>query len=501
MAVASSITSTIWRQRVQVRLFGYGAAATALILSWLAGRLDRPALPIAVALFGLLFAVPARKHTSTVFTVAVIFDAVAVIVLALVAGSWLVGGLALFTGAVTYTIGRTPRSVLPVAVVGVIASLILVLGETGVVARPAFIPRLDPPADVLTALSLTVVLSVAGIAGVRKLLGLYGLASVGVEEGSRRWWRAMEDAEEAILVVVDDRVTHSNRAAETLMQTRRVDLEGQHISNLVPDDRTIRRDDGTEAHLDVITTPIAMDGRLAEVVFLRDISLQENNRRRLEQTVADTERFVASVSHEVRTPLTAVVGLSAVADENWDELDQAELHELISVVAAQSKEVSNIIEDLLVAARARTAGLRVRSEAVDAATTVTEVIAGMADRAGHVTQSGAGMVRGDAGRIRQIVRNLLTNALKYGGPTVGVEIVPSGETTEICVFDNGPAIPETLREQIFEPFTRATESAGSTDSIGLGLAVSRQLAMLMNGSLTYDHRNGLSRFRLVLPSV
>ncbi|MDH4119392.1 MAG: hypothetical protein OEW30_18570, partial [Acidimicrobiia bacterium] len=177
MAVASSITSTIWRQRVQVRLFGYGAAATALILSWLAGRLDRPALPIAVALFGLLFAVPARKHTSTVFTVAVIFDAVAVIVLALVAGSWLVGGLALFTGAVTYTIGRTPRSVLPVAVVGVIASLILVLGETGAVARPAFIPRLDPPADVLTALSLTVVLSVAGIAGVRKLLGLYGLAS------------------------------------------------------------------------------------------------------------------------------------------------------------------------------------------------------------------------------------------------------------------------------------------------------------------------------------
>ncbi|KAA3641148.1 MAG: ATP-binding protein, partial [Armatimonadetes bacterium] len=106
---------------------------------------------------------------------------------------------------------------------------------------------------------------------------------------------------------------------------------------------------------------------------------------------------------------------------------------------------------------------------------------------------------GDPERVRQIVRNLVSNALRYGGDTIRLEVVRNGATASVLVCDNGPAIPEEDRERIFQPYQRAHNAPGIAGSIGLGLAISRQLAQLMDGDLTYRHDNGESIFDLALP--
>jgi signal transduction histidine kinase len=105
---------------------------------------------------------------------------------------------------------------------------------------------------------------------------------------------------------------------------------------------------------------------------------------------------------------------------------------------------------------------------------------------------------GDDARVRQILRNLLTNAVRYGGPNVAIEAIPDGDGVAITVTDDGDGVPEEAWERIFEPYQRGHETPGLPGSVGIGLAISRQLASLMGGDLTYRFEDGLSLFRLTL---
>jgi signal transduction histidine kinase len=113
----------------------------------------------------------------------------------------------------------------------------------------------------------------------------------------------------------------------------------------------------------------------------------------------------------------------------------------------------------------------------------------------------AGRAVGDPARIRQILRNLVTNAIRYGGTSI--QIVLSHQESrwvQIAVIDDGDGIPDVDRERVFEPYERAHHDPGRTESVGLGLAVSRTLARRMGGELTYEYKKGFSRFVLRLPS-
>jgi two-component system sensor histidine kinase KdpD len=106
---------------------------------------------------------------------------------------------------------------------------------------------------------------------------------------------------------------------------------------------------------------------------------------------------------------------------------------------------------------------------------------------------------GDPARVRQILRNLVSNALHYGGETVVIRMDGDETTARIGVADNGGPIPPAERERIFLPYQRAHETVGVTPSIGFGLAVSRQLAHLMEGDLAYRRDNDENVFELTLP--
>jgi signal transduction histidine kinase len=238
-----------------------------------------------------------------------------------------------------------------------------------------------------------------------------------------------------------------------------------------------------------------LEQRVAE----RTEALQESARQ-LQDLIRSRADLVASVSHELRTPLTVMVGYVTELVNHWDAFPAAERRELLGIAATQGAELAGIIDDLLVAARSEVGELTIRAEAVDLGPLVAQALEG--SRTGD--SGPAGVARGeaaawaDAARVRQILRNLLSNAHRYGGPTVEVEIDPAGPEVHLRVCDDGPGIAEHRWEQIFEMYDRDREGTGKPGSIGIGLTISRRLARLMGGDLTYRYEAGRSVFDLTL---
>ena len=221
---------------------------------------------------------------------------------------------------------------------------------------------------------------------------------------------------------------------------------------------------------------------------------------KLQDMITAKDEFVASVSHELRTPLTAVVGFAEELRDGFDVMTSSESKELIELITDQSLEVAHIVEDLLVVTRLGTDSLTLVSSEIDALFEAYQVVRslGMADVV-SVTGEPHGHALADAGRYRQVVRNLLTNARRYGGRLVVIEAAYSADSAVITVKDNGEGVPQERWEQIFEPYERATNSTANPASVGLGLTVSRKLTRLMGGELLYRYRDGWSEFELRLP--
>lgn len=223
----------------------------------------------------------------------------------------------------------------------------------------------------------------------------------------------------------------------------------------------------------------------------------EDNESTLRELLRSKDRFIASVSHELRTPLTAVLGLATALAETDGDLGEAERIELASVVAEQAGDVSHIVEDLLVAARAESEMLTIVPDLFDIDAEVARVI----ERFSHEVEldASSGVTAfADVHRVRQILRNLVTNAVRYGGPKVVAKTSVNGSTVEVTVSDNGEGVANDHVEHIFDPYVRAHNAVGNPDSVGLGLAVARQLARLMGGDVTY-HRTDVTSFCLTLP--
>jgi signal transduction histidine kinase len=241
----------------------------------------------------------------------------------------------------------------------------------------------------------------------------------------------------------------------------------------------------------------ARDG-VRRLVAIDDITEQRLAEEAAAELVRAKDQFIASVSHELRTPLAAIVGFTAeMATGGIAIEDRAEISELIH---EQATEMSHIVEDLLVAARADAGSITVKPEPIDAAALVERVIGQHGSTTIDADFEPGLTAKADPLRTTQILRNLLSNAERYGRPPIGVRCYRSGDRAVIDVHDHGDPLSEADRARIFQPYVRAHDDrSGLTAAVGLGLAVSHQLAGLMGGTLTYHYEGG-STFRLTLPA-
>lgn len=217
--------------------------------------------------------------------------------------------------------------------------------------------------------------------------------------------------------------------------------------------------------------------------------------------VRSKDMFLASVSHELRNPITTVVGTSEILRDDSLNLSDEERTELLDMVVSEGTDLVNIVSDLLAAAKADSGTLTVSQVSVNLRAQAAQVLEGVHRDSGVLIElseeSATGV--GDPDRVRQIVRNLVTNALRYGGDTIRVDLERGDGFAILRVCDNGEGVPEGDRERIFEPYESAHGVPGHTGSIGLGLAISRKLARLMGGDLTYRYQQDESVFELTLP--
>lgn len=235
-------------------------------------------------------------------------------------------------------------------------------------------------------------------------------------------------------------------------------------------------------------------GFVVQVVDLTDLRTAH---RRLEELLAGKDEFLASVSHELRTPLTAVLGFARLLAESETVTDDTRM--MAETIYTQSVDLANIVEDLLVHARVETGGLTVLPVMVDVRSQVLQVLKSGPVRTGVDVIGPEATTMADPARLRQILRNLLTNAVRYGGRNVMVEIESASDQVAVTVADDGEGLARSDWERVFEPYQSAHRTSGTTQSLGLGLAISRRLARMMGGDLTYRHEDGWSRFRLTLP--
>lgn len=230
---------------------------------------------------------------------------------------------------------------------------------------------------------------------------------------------------------------------------------------------------------------------------------RQSARRRLEELVRSKDAFVAAVSHELRTPLTSVVGLSSELRDRKVEFSQVEIDAFLEVIAEQSNEVADIVNDLLVAARADIGTLVIQAKTVELDTALeslsrTRILDDFSD---VLIDNAAVRVVADPVRLNQVLRNLIVNAARYGGDTLRIDAAIHGRYCSIKVADNGTGVSEELIDHIFEPYGRAHEVPTQPESVGLGLAVARDLARLMDGDLEYTRTDGWTEFTLRLPSA
>lgn len=251
-------------------------------------------------------------------------------------------------------------------------------------------------------------------------------------------------------------------------------------------------------------SPMWRQGKVEGVIGVAyDITERVRATKRLQELVRSKDEFVATVSHELRTPLTAVVGFTAELAASLDDLSLEDASTYVNLIGEQATEVSDLVEDLLVASRAEQGEIPVDLRPLDLWAEIEAVLGVRSiDREVELRRGPENAwVNADAMRVRQIFRNLLTNAERYGGPHVTVEVGRTPEMWVLYVSDDGQGIARQHRATIFEPYHRAHHTTGRTESVGLGLTVSRQLARLMGGDLTYDFSNGRSVFSLSLPAV
>lgn len=243
------------------------------------------------------------------------------------------------------------------------------------------------------------------------------------------------------------------------------------------------------------------------ILIYRELTKRQQRQNELEtrleaerQLNVAQEQFIANASHELRTPLTSIMGMSMMLAEEEEIRAVPRISELVGFIVGESEELARMVEDLLTVARLDAGALTYMFEDTGAAVELHDMVDSL-NRNGMSIQIDAetALVRADRLRFRQVIRNLISNARKYGGANIRITGEIDGRTYLVSVIDDGTGIPEELVPRLFQRFIHQGTGTASKDSVGLGLSIVHSLALGMGGSITYDRKQGETHFSLRMP--
>lgn len=261
----------------------------------------------------------------------------------------------------------------------------------------------------------------------------------------------------------------------------------------------VRRDTALDATSIAICETLA---RVAAVSYRMAALLEERDSQAaaLREVIAEREAFLSATAHQLRTPLTAMVGFSSLL---WQESDDPQVfREMMSHLMGQAGEMTHHLDNLLVSSRALTDSVMISPDDVDVRIEAERVVAALPPGRSPVSLVG-GSARAyvDPVRLRHILRNLLANAQGHGGPQVEVHIGSGDRVVWAEVRDDGSGLSRAVEDEAFESPRAQGRTSADPDAVGLGLYVARLLARLMGGEVTYRRDDDWTVFRVTLPAV
>jgi PAS domain S-box-containing protein len=342
------------------------------------------------------------------------------------------------------------------------------------------------------------------------------LATSRAQLESEARFRAALEAHPGILIVTepDGRIGYANGQAlqslgysATEIRRRRFDdvlvrrdPAGDHTASEHPATGQARRRDGSTFPVEYAVSGFEAQGEPASLAVITDITARIENEH-LRST------FIGILSHELRTPVTAIYGGSQVLLSRGDRLDSDVANDLLTDIAAEAERLHRLIENLLVLARVE------RGEDIAGGEPVLlqHVLPSIVERERELwlgtditvtIPPGLPTVRGHDAYVTQVIRNLLSNAVKYGGPgsTVQIAAERADAGVAIRVLDDGPGFDDAAVEHLFDLYYRAPGAASTAPGAGIGLFVCRQIVSALGGTIWARPRpEGGAEFGFRLP--
>jgi signal transduction histidine kinase len=226
--------------------------------------------------------------------------------------------------------------------------------------------------------------------------------------------------------------------------------------------------------------------------------------RRLSELRAD---FVSLVSHELRSPMAAVIGAARTLQQRWRDLDAAQRESFLALIGDETTRLAALVGDVLDTSRIDAGTFSYRFADVDLGALVHEAVttAGVGQEEVPVVadvRAATPTIRADRERLRQVLANLIDNAVKYSPPGAPVEVrlAPVDGSVQISVSDRGPGIHRDDQGLVFEKFGRVSHGV-SKPGTGLGLFIARSIVEAHGGTLSVSSAPGRgSTFTLLLPA-
>jgi PAS domain S-box-containing protein len=371
-------------------------------------------------------------------------------------------------------------------------------------------------------------------------------APVAPDVAQARLAAIIESSDDAIVAkTLDGIITSWNPAAERIFGYPAGEVLGRSIMIVIPEDRRgeeedvlarLRRGEKID-HFETVRR--AKDGRLIDVSLTvspikdstgrivgaskvaRDVTerkradaerqgwleREQKARREAERAVQAKDEFLAIVSHELRSPLNAIVGWAHLLGTG--QLDAERTTRAVETILRNAHLQSQLISDILDVQRLASGKVRLEIQSIDLALVLEAALDAVrpsadARRIGltRVLEASSSELPGDPDRIQQVIFNLLSNAVKFTpeGGAIRVSLRRDGNALELVVEDSGPGIKPEFLPHVFERFRQDVSSLPRSGGLGLGLAIVRSLVELHSGTVTAANRpEGGARFTVRLP--
>jgi PAS domain S-box-containing protein len=281
---------------------------------------------------------------------------------------------------------------------------------------------------------------------------------------------------------------HPDDAARMRGVRDRATAEGREYSS----EYRICRPDGTVREVQSRGRPVVdahgvvvrVNGTVQDVTEIneaaREMARVNAELRQVNQLNADV---LGMLGHDVRSPLTVILGYLEALDEDWEDTSEDDRRSQIATVRSSALRLRSLVDDILALATLDAGKIVPRAAAHDLGTLVREALEEVPGGAAFEIHDDRVAVECDAFHVRQVVANLATNALRYGAPPLTITIAAGDGTAVVAISDRGPGVAADFVPRLFERFSQ--DSSRATASSGFGLYIAARLAEVNGGSLEY----------------